>query len=169
MRNEINTGTCTVNWAYLQVGVSTWSPWPLNVVRSAVQCGPVGSKVGCTVYILVTPPGQKNPSFGPLGTEAHVGQPHPPSQRWGANLGGEWWGGAGTAPPAPCRRGKAEGNHSIAAPQAPRGDKWGNMKKTAAPQAPRERERRGRRETPSHRHCALSILFTIGVIVFVLS
>eukprot|EP00661_Eupelagonemidae_sp_cell13_P009907 gene9907-biopygen6232 len=41
----------------------------------------------------------------PLGTDAHSGG----------------WGGAGTVPPAPCRRGKAEEIHSIAAPQAPQG------------------------------------------------
>eukprot|EP00661_Eupelagonemidae_sp_cell13_P019243 gene19243-biopygen13002 len=35
------------------------------------------------------------------------------------------WGGAGTAPPAPCRRGKAEENYPIAAPQASQGGKWG--------------------------------------------
>eukprot|EP00661_Eupelagonemidae_sp_cell13_P008657 gene8657-biopygen21167 len=90
-------------------GVTNTGVRSTQIVSFAAQCSTVDSKVGCTVHILVNPHpwSKQNPPFGPLETDAHSGG----------------WGGAGTAPPAPCRRGKAEENHSIAAPQAPQGGK----------------------------------------------
>eukprot|EP00661_Eupelagonemidae_sp_cell13_P019755 gene19755-biopygen11547 len=83
-----------------------------------------------TEYILVkTTPRVITPPFvWAAGNECSFLSPPLAFSEVGGNSGGDW-GGAGTAPPAPCRGGKAEENYPIAAPQAPQGGKWGKYGK----------------------------------------